>query len=93
MGAPRPADQINPYEYNPEKAKELLVAAGCEYQGDTLYLNGEPVTLDFIHPTGNANVEKIAVVIQQNLKDIGHRRERHPDGDGQPQRADRIRRL
>ena len=66
-----PADQINPYEYNPEKAKELLVAAGCEYQGDTLYLNGEPVTLDFIHPTGNANVEKIAVVIQQNLKDIG----------------------
>ena len=66
-----PDDQINLYEYNPEKAKELLVAAGCEYKGDTLYLNGEPVALELIHPTGNANVEKIAVVIQQNLKDIG----------------------
>ena len=66
-----PADKINPYEYNPEKAKELFLAAGCEYKGDTLYLNGEPVTLELIHPTGNPNVEKIAIVVQQNLKDVG----------------------
>ena len=64
-------DKINPYEYDPEKAKELLTDAGFTYKNGVLYDGESPVTFELIYPSGNKAREGAATVIQQNLKDIG----------------------
>ncbi|WBW95674.1 peptide-binding protein [Oceanirhabdus sp. W0125-5] len=67
-----PKDNINKYEYNPEKAKELIAQVpGYEYKGDTLYWKGEPLKVTLKYPTGNKVREASAPLIQQNLKAIG----------------------
>ncbi|WP_391117654.1 ABC transporter substrate-binding protein [Psychrobacillus sp. L3] len=49
------------YAYNPEKAKELLKAAGWDFNK----------TIDFAVPTGNKAREQAATIIAENLKEIG----------------------
>ncbi|MER2192017.1 MAG: ABC transporter substrate-binding protein [Solibacillus sp.] len=57
-------DEITGYEYNPEKAKELLAQAG--YDGKEIELWAMPVPRPYM-PDG----QKIAEAIQKNLADIG----------------------
>ena len=57
-------DEIKGYEYNPEKAKELLAEAG--YDGSEIELWAMPVARPYM-PDG----AKVAEVIQKNLADIG----------------------
>ena len=58
-------DDIEGYEYNPEKAKELLKAAGLE-DGFEMELWAMPVPRPYM-PDGS----KVAEVIQKNLADVG----------------------
>ena len=64
-------DKVDPYEYDPEKAKELLERAGLTYRNGVLYDGDTQVSFDLIYPSGNKAREGAATVIQQNLKDIG----------------------
>ncbi|MEJ9280297.1 ABC transporter substrate-binding protein [Ureibacillus thermosphaericus] len=57
-------DEIQDYEYNPEKAKELLAQAG--YDGTPIELWAMPVPRPYM-PDGR----KIAEAIQKNLQDVG----------------------
>lgn len=64
--------RLNPYEYDPQKALEVLEAIdGITYDGTVLSYKGEPLKIKLTYPSGNLAREKAAVVIQQNLKDIG----------------------
>ncbi|MBB4825357.1 ABC-type transport system substrate-binding protein [Sporosarcina luteola] len=58
-------EDIEPYEYNPEKAKELLAKAGLA-DGFDMELWAMPVPRPYM-PDG----QKVAEVIQSNLADIG----------------------
>ena len=58
-------DDVEEYEYNPEKAKELLKAAGLE-GGFEMELWAMPVPRPYM-PDG----KKVAEVIQKNLADVG----------------------
>ncbi|WJY27664.1 MULTISPECIES: ABC transporter substrate-binding protein [Sporosarcina] len=58
-------DEIEEYEYNPEKAKELLKQAGLE-DGFEMELWAMPVPRPYM-PDGT----KVAEVIQSNLADVG----------------------
>ncbi|WP_025642654.1 ABC transporter substrate-binding protein [Schnuerera ultunensis] len=65
-------DQINHYEYNPEKAIELLTEkAGWEYKDGKMYIDSNPAKFTLIYPSGNKARELSAPVIQENLKNIG----------------------
>ena len=55
------ADGIQPYEYNPEKAKELLIEAGY----------GDGVDLGTIVTINGSYWEKMSTIFQSNLRDIG----------------------
>ncbi|MDI7742656.1 ABC transporter substrate-binding protein [Lysinibacillus fusiformis] len=57
-------DEITGYEYNPEKAKELLAEAG--YDGSEIELWAMPVPRPYM-PEG----QKVAEAIQKNLSDVG----------------------
>ncbi|CAM5207726.1 Glutathione-binding protein GsiB OS=Ureibacillus acetophenoni OX=614649 GN=SAMN05877842_104156 PE=3 SV=1 [Ureibacillus acetophenoni] len=57
-------DDIAGYEYNPEKAKELLAEAG--YDGTEIELWAMPVPRPYM-PDG----QKVAEAIQKNLADVG----------------------
>ncbi len=57
-------DEVKDYDYNPEKAKELLAAAG--YDGKEIELWAMPVPRPYM-PDG----AKVAEVIQKNLADVG----------------------
>lgn len=62
---------LNKYDYNVEKAKSLLKEAGFEEKDGVIYKDGKPLELTLKYSTGNKPREQAAVLIQQNLKDIG----------------------
>ncbi len=66
-------DDLNPYTYDPEAALALLAEGGvADVNGDgKLEWNGEPYALSILCPSGNKVREQAAVVIQQNLTEIG----------------------
>lgn len=69
-----PKEGLNPYEYNPEKAKELLKKAGFEdrnQDGVVEDANGKKLILTLKYPIGNKTREQSAPVIQKYLKDVG----------------------
>lgn len=53
--------ELETYDYNPEKAKQLLAEAGWDASA----------TLRLVVPTGNKNREQSADIIAQNLLDVG----------------------
>lgn len=64
--------KINLYEYNPQKAIDILTdEVGWEYKDNKMYVDGKEVSFELMCPTGNKSRERAAPVIQQNLKDIG----------------------
>lgn len=53
------APEVPGFEYNPEKAKELIAKSGVQNPSFTLYVNDSPVRL------------QLAQIVQANLKDVG----------------------
>ncbi|WP_350343948.1 peptide-binding protein [Proteinivorax tanatarense] len=68
-----PADSINQYERDLDKAIELFEEAGWEYNEDeeTMYIDGEPAQFTLIYPSGNVPRERSATVWQQDLAEVG----------------------
>ncbi len=66
-------DDVPTFEYNPEKAKELLAEAGWEdTDGDgILDKDGEKFSFSIKTNQGNKVREDIVVVLQQQLKEVG----------------------
>jgi len=65
-------DKLNAYEYNPEKAIEILTKeVGWVYKNNKMYADGEPVKFRLMYSTGNKLRELMAPVIQENFKKIG----------------------
>ncbi|NTV46114.1 MAG: ABC transporter substrate-binding protein [Chlorobiales bacterium] len=63
---------LDPYAYNPEKARELLKACGWNAGPDgILQKDGRKFSFTLVAPTGNARRNYAATIIQQNLKDLG----------------------
>ncbi|MEG4444574.1 ABC transporter substrate-binding protein [Microcoleus sp. AT9_B5] len=64
---------LKDYEYNPLKAKQLLVKAGFEYnnQGQLLDFQGNLVQFTLLTNSSNKFLETIAVQIKENLNKIG----------------------
>ncbi|MFN3385131.1 MAG: peptide-binding protein [Candidatus Thermochlorobacter sp.] len=63
---------LHPYDYNPQKALELLRAAGWQRgKSGTLEKDGKPFAITLAYPAGNQRRMYAATVIQQNLKEIG----------------------
>lgn len=67
------ASQLNPYPYNPEKAKQLLAEAGWKEKNAEGYLVKDGKVLEFTlkYPSGNKVREQSATLIQDNLKQVG----------------------
>lgn len=68
-----PEEGIPTYEYNPEKAKELLLADGFQYapDGRLLDADGNRVRFTLITNSGNKIREAIGAQIKQDLNKIG----------------------
>jgi peptide/nickel transport system substrate-binding protein len=61
------------YDYNPEKAKELLLEAGFKYNSDNLLVDADnnPVRFNLITNAGNKIREAIGAQIKNDLAAIG----------------------
>ncbi|MBC2458512.1 peptide-binding protein [Clostridium beijerinckii] len=66
-----PKSGLNTYDYNADKAKELLKEAGWIENNGVLEKDGKKFEVDLMVPTGNKVREQSAPIIQQNLKDVG----------------------
>lgn len=69
-----PESELNQYEYNPEKAKQLLAEAGYkDVNGDGFVEdpNGKPFTINFGHYAGSSAFEGRSQAMIQNLRDVG----------------------
>ncbi|HPV52147.1 MAG TPA: peptide-binding protein [Smithella sp.] len=66
-------DQVKIYNYNPQKARELLSAAGWTTmnQDGILEKNGKPFTFEIVVNQGNETRQKCAEIIQRQLKEVG----------------------
>ncbi|TDQ42126.1 oligopeptide ABC transporter substrate-binding protein [Aureibacillus halotolerans] len=67
-------DQLTQYDYNPEKAMQILDDAGyVDVDGDGLRENpeGQPLQINFDHYDGPANFEGRAMALIQSWQDIG----------------------
>ncbi|RWR27359.1 ABC transporter substrate-binding protein [Sinirhodobacter populi] len=64
---------LDPYAYDPQKARELLAEAGWkDSDGDgILDRDGQKFVFTLNYPTGNRTRELSAPIIQQNLKAVG----------------------
>lgn len=65
--------KLEPYSYDPEKARELLRSAGFEDHDNDGILdrNGKPLAFEILTNNGNKQREMSAVLIQRRLKEIG----------------------
>jgi len=65
-------DDVKHYDYDPEKAVELLREAGWEPGADgILTKDGTPFRFELAVIQGNTTIERASAIIQQNLRDIG----------------------
>ncbi len=70
-----PSNISSGYRYDPKKAKELLAQAGWrDTDGDGLLdKNGRTFKVVLLVPTGEANADMVALVVQSQLKTLGIR--------------------
>lgn len=68
-----PKEGLKVYEYNPEKAKELLLGAGFQYNSQGQLLDGEGNRVRFTLLTNASNLVRVAMgaQIRQDLGKIG----------------------
>lgn len=68
-----PEDGIPTYEYNPDKARKLLLSAGFQFnaQSNLLDADGNPVHFTLITNSGNKIREAMGAQIKQDLSKIG----------------------
>jgi peptide/nickel transport system substrate-binding protein len=68
-----PKEGLKVYDYNPKKAKELLLGAGFKYnnQGQLLDADGNRVRFTLMSPSGGTNRGRITAQIQRDLSKIG----------------------
>lgn len=66
-------DQVKTYDYDPEKAKSVLIKAGFYYddQGKLFDQDNHPVRFSLITNAGNKIRESMATQIEQDLEAIG----------------------
>ncbi len=63
---------LQPYPYDPAKAKALLNEAGFVANSDgVLERDGKPLSFEIITNNGNNERQKTAILIQRRLKDVG----------------------
>ncbi|TJY41267.1 peptide ABC transporter substrate-binding protein [Cohnella pontilimi] len=67
-----PGDEAVNYNFDPEKAKQLLAEDGWKAGSDgILAKDGHKFSFELQYNAGNSRREQVAQVIQQNLKDVG----------------------
>ena len=68
-----PGDRATNYEYNPEKAKQLLAEDGWVMNEKTgiLEKDGVPFSFELQYNAGNSRREQVSQVIQNNLAEVG----------------------
>ncbi|NEQ96377.1 MAG: ABC transporter substrate-binding protein [Cyanothece sp. SIO2G6] len=68
-----PEDGLKTYDYNPDKARELLLSAGFSYDSDERLIDadGHPVRFTLITNTGNKLRESMGAQIKRDLALIG----------------------
>jgi peptide/nickel transport system substrate-binding protein len=65
-------DELNQYEFNPEKAKQLLDQAGWKVGADGIReKDGRKMDVKILTSTGNKILEAALLITQQNWKDLG----------------------
>ena len=65
-------ENIDPYEFDPEKAKQLLDEAGWKAGADGIReKDGKKFTIDFSATADNEVVEALLPIMTQNYKDLG----------------------
>ena len=66
-------ENVKTYSYNPQKARELLRAAGWTKTNNDGFLekDGRPFTFELITNQGNETRQKCAEIIQRQLKEVG----------------------
>lgn len=65
-------ENVEHYDYNPQRAKELLEAAGCVMGANNFYTrNGEEIGFVISVKTGEQDRIDIAQAAAQNLRDVG----------------------
>jgi len=65
-------DKVKIYNYNPQKARELLREAGWILNREgILEKDGKPFTFEIVTNQGNETRQKCAEIIQRQLKEIG----------------------
>lgn len=67
-----PKDAAVNYEFDPEKAKQLLAEDGWVAGKDGILVkDGHRFSFELQYNAGNSRREQVAAIIQQNLKDVG----------------------
>ncbi|MCL1465162.1 ABC transporter substrate-binding protein [Argonema galeatum] len=68
-----PQEGLKVYDYNPEKAKQLLLGAGFKYndRGQLLDANGNRVRFTLLSSSGSRTAEALGAQIKQDLSKIG----------------------
>jgi peptide/nickel transport system substrate-binding protein len=65
-------NNVEKYDFDVNKAKQLLQDAGYQNQGGRLVgRDGQPVSLEILYPTSSAPRGKIATYMQQQYRDLG----------------------
>lgn len=64
---------IEPYPYDPEKAKQLLDEAGwIDHDGDGIRdKNGVKFEFEFLIPSGSVAAEQVSTILKEELKKVG----------------------
>lgn len=63
--------ELNQYEFDLEKAKQVLLDAGYTFENDVMSKDGVPVELKFLASTGNTVIDAMIPVLSDNLAQIG----------------------
>lgn len=65
-------DDLNPYEYDPERSQEILEEHGWTMNEDGVYeRNGEELSMTFTASTGSEFIDQLMALTQDNLNEIG----------------------